>query len=566
MSYTICQGGDTSGFPLKLAQSLHSPWPATKDSQEQLKKLTVPTDFIVNWGPPTQSAQISVTQTLGSNGMQGVFQIRGIQTITDGTNLILGTANYKCSGVLSIVQNQHTFFNNLKDALYEVILAFQISNKSTNPSSPDIILLTRPIIFSKDTNSAPFWRAVDEASMRRNVQSTPLDMSTMFGYNSSTLLPMIAYQTCLPVKLLNYKSKPYKYGSMRVRVSVVTQPLYVIASENGLGRCSIIKKYTLITEPRNVVDVFEGASMNTFLQFKDGYGKDGYPTQMQANNLVPFAPGFNISTFSEIIQKIEILVPEAFLGKSLSELAGAGNPPPIKSKKKAFKCYTIDPTKDIVGDQIMVDTTTGRSLLDTIDKEQDTSESPAIKTTYYTLSGSKITGSVPVLKTFPAPQTKDNSIPDLTAFVAQDLTRVRVVYASLSDTSTVTKSFSYIGDSTALTSYLIIDSTVNDLKPKDDFKEDAKDSIVINIISIDTLTASSSGILPGDIESILVVVFTIVGSIVLFAYLGFIVHMWIYKENGLKNSMLHIFIFIVLLILLILFGIYVEKPTEESKS
>ena len=565
MSDTKCQPGDTSGFPLKLAQSLHSPWPAIKDSQTQIKNLTVPTDFTVNWGPPTQSAQVSVTNTVAANGFPGVFQIRGIQTITDSTNLILGTANYKCSGVLSIVQNQHTFFNNIKDALYEVILAFQISNKSTNPSSPDIILLTRPIVFSKDTNSSTFWPAVDEASVRKNVQSVALDMSTMFGYNSSTLMPMITYQTCLPVKLLNYKTKPYSYGSLRVRVSVVTHPLYMVASENGLGRCSIIRNYTFTTEPRNVVDVFDGTSSNTLLQFKDGYGQDGYPIQTKANNLVPFPPPVNISAFSEILQKVEILVPEVFLGKSLAEIVDTKKPPPAKSKKKAFKCYTIDPTKDIVGDQIMVDPTTGKSLLETIDSERDISDSMGINTIYYTLSGPKITGSLPVLRTFPAPQTSDTTIPDLTAFIAQDGLRVKVVYASLSNTSNITQSLSFIGDSSTLTSYLIVQSTIKGLKSTDDLKDDTG-SVIINVISINNLTASSSGILPGDIERILVVIFTIVGSIVLFAYLGFIVHMWIYRENGLHNSVIHIFTFIVLLVLLILFGIYVEKPTEEAKS
>ena len=564
MSDTICQPGDTSGFPLKLAQSLYSEWPATKDSQQQLKKLTVPTDFTVNWGHPTQSAQVSVRQTLAANGFPGVFQIRGIQTITDGTNLTLGSANYKCSGVLSIVQNQHTFLNNIKDALYEVILAFQISNKSTNPSSPDIILLTRPIVFSKNTNSSTFWPAVDEACMRKNVQSVALDMSTMFGYDSSTLMPMITYQTCLPVKLLNYKSNPYKYGSMRVRVNVVTHPIYVVATEKGLGRCSVINKYTLITEPRNVVDVFDGTSSNTLLQFKDGYGKDGFPVQTKSNNLVPFAPGSNISAFSDIIQKFEILVPEVFLGKSLAEIAQTKKPPPIKSKKKAFKCYTIDPSKDIVGDQIMVDPTTGKSLLDTLDKENKESDD-GIQAKYYTLSGPKIIGSIPVIRTIPLPNGDNSGITDLTAFIAQDGFRVRIITASMSDTSNIKTSISYIGDSSSLTTASIIESTIARLKPADDLKEDTG-SVIINVLSINTLSKSSSGIMPGDIEEILVIIFIIFGSIVLFAYLGFIVHMCLYRENGLHNSFMHMFIFVVVLVLLVLFGVYVGKPVEESKS
>jgi len=453
MSDTKCQPGDTTGFPLKLSQSIFSEWPASKNSQEEIKKLTVPTDFNVNWGPPTQSAQVSVTQTTTANGVPGVFQIRGIQNITDSSTLTLGNANYKCSGVLSVVQNQHTFLTNNQDALYEVILAFQIANKSSNPSSPDVILLTRPIVFSTwNTNS--FWPAVDEACMRGTVQSVALDMSTMFGYNSSTLLPMITYQTCLPVKLVNYKTKPYAYGSIRVRVNVATQPIYVVANTNGLAKCSVINKYTLITEPRNVVDVFDSASANTQFQFKDGYGKDDFPLQNKSN-LVPLAPGASISALKDLLQKVIILVPEAFLGKSLSEIATIKIPPPKKSQKKAFKCYTIDPQKDIVGDQIMVDPSTGESLQDTMEEN-------------------------------------------------------------------------HLGPSLEV--------------------------------------SSPSGIMPGDIEQALVVICVLIGSILLFIYLGFIVHLWIYREDGVNGSLMHILIFTVLLISLVLFGVYAEKPTQESNS
>jgi hypothetical protein len=43
--------------------------------------------------------------------------------------------------------------------------------------------------------------------------------------------------------------------------------------------------------------------------------------------------------------------------------------PDAPSKKKAFKCYTIDPTKDVVDDQILIDPTTGQSLKDTMNQQ-----------------------------------------------------------------------------------------------------------------------------------------------------------------------------------------------------
>ena len=80
---------------------------------------------------------------------------------------------------------------------------------------------------------------------------------------------------------------------------------------------------------------------------------------------MPNAAPNSISALADVLQKFEILVPEAFLGKSLAEIANSSKPKEPKKKKRPFKCYTIDPTKDIVDGQIMVDPTTGQSLKDT---------------------------------------------------------------------------------------------------------------------------------------------------------------------------------------------------------
>jgi hypothetical protein len=456
MSDTTCQPGDTTGFPLQISQSLFTEWPATKNAQSQIQKLVVPTDFTVQWGPSTQTARISVTQTGRSDASPGIFQIRGISTITDSTTLTYGTASYKCSGVLSIVQNQHRNFCQDTNALYEVILAFQIANKSMNPSSPDIILLTRPIIFST-WNSSSFWPAVDEACLRNSPQTIAADLSTMFGYNQNILMPMISYQTCLPVKLLNYKSNPYSYGSIRVRVNVVPQPIYMVASENGLGKCSSIRKYTLITEPRRPVDIFDNSSANTILQFRDGYGSDLYPVQTK-ENMIP-NEGATLSAFTDILHKIEILVPEEFLGKSLSDISKATVLPQKKKEKKAFKCYTIDPNKDIVNDQIMIDPTTGECLRDTLKKE-------ALESA----------GGDPI-------------------------------YMNGQDTS---------------------------------------------------------GIMPGDIETIITTICVVIGTILLLVYLGYISHLIIYRGAGFHEALPHIFGFTLAFIALILMGLLLGS--EKSKS
>jgi len=585
-----CQDGDITGFPLRVSQSIFSDWPATKNSQGQIRKLITPTDFVVNWGHPSASAQISVTQNAGQNGQPGIFQISGFDTIADNTTLAYGNASYTCSKVMSIVQNQHKTLNQTTEALYELILSFQISNKSENPTSPDIILLTRPIIFSSSQPSFPFLHAVDRACVRKAPQTTYVDMSTIFGYNSSTLMPMVSYQTCLPVKLTNTDSSPYQTmtGSIRMRVNVVMQPLYVNPSENGLGLCSAINKYTLVTYPKRLVDiflynyknpVFGGIGTNVYIQFKDGYGSDGFPTPLEANNkrnnLVPLTQSSNISALATLLQKIQILVPEAFLGKSMAEIANSKTVPKLTSKKKAFKCYTVDPEKDIVDGQIMIDPTTGKSLKDTL-KEQSAEAAGGIssmQTTYYTLYGGDIKSSLIVKKTIPI-QHNVWGLTDLTAFITQDGGRVRIAFASLNDINTVMQSLSYVGDYTNITSTffslnngtgnIIVSNGTRPIDITDDLQDDTGD-ININEISVNGNTGSS-GILPGDIEDVLVIVCITIFSILLFLYLGFIAYKVLFKEDHESFPSVHIIIFIILLIALSVLGAYYGKAREDSNT
>jgi hypothetical protein len=450
MSDTQCRNGDTTGFPVTLAQSLYTDWPATSNAQQQLQKLIVPTDFSFQWqNNGVQTCNISVRQTLNSAAGPGVFQVSGFNP--EGYTIAYGPAIYQCSGVISIVQNQHSTFTQGGNAQYEMILAFQIKNKNINPSSPDIMLLCRPLAFQNSGTNTAFWTAVNAATTYNATQNnTEIDFSSFFGYNASLPMPMIVYQTCIPTKLFN--NGQFSYGSLKVRVNVVPQPINVVASETGLGKCSSINKYTLITTGNGPIDIFGRGNV---LQFRDGFGSDLFPSDISKTNLVPGAAPAAISAFADVLNKFQILVPEAFLGKSLADISNAQAPPPVSPRKKAFKCYTIDPTKDIVGDQIMVDPTTGQSLQDT--QNQDALDAAGGDTLLVSGSG------------------------------------------------------------------------------------------------------GSSGIMPGDIEKILTTIAIIIGTLTLLAYLGFIVHMLLYRENGFHNSLPHILGFIVSFIALILFSVFVEK-------
>jgi hypothetical protein len=555
MSDTQCKSGDTTGFPVTLAQSLYNNWPATANAQQQIQKLIVPTDFSFQWqNNGVQTCNISVKNTLTSAAGPGVFQISGFDP--NGSTITYGPAIYQCSGVISIVQNQHSNFTQGGGAQYEMILAFQIKNKNINPSSPDIILLCRPLVFKTSGQNTAFWTAVDAATTYSALQNNiGIDLSSFFGYNSSLPMPMITYQTCLPVKLFN--NGTFSYGSLKLRVNVVPQPIYVVASDTGLGKCSSINKYTLITSNNGPLDIFGRGNV---LQFRDGIGSDLYPSDITKINLVPNAAPAAISALADVLNKFKILVPEAFLGKSLSDIANSNPPPPVKPKKKAFKCYTIDPTKDIVGDQIMVDPTTGQSLKDTMRDTTDMSDSPiAPDTKYYTLYGDDITGIVTVKYTFPI---VGGGIPGLNAFIGQDGPLVRYVVAPLDNVSQINESGNFPGSISGLTSWDDMLKLMRETKEADDIKRDTG-TVHINEITISgTANAASSGIMPGDIEHVLTAIAVAIGTLTLLAYLGFIIHSILYRDNGFHDSLPHILGFIVCFIALVLFSVYVEKPTE----
>ena len=451
MALQACQTGTTTGFPIVLSQNLYKDWPATKDSQGQLKSIVAPTDFTIQWGPPAAAANISVLQKTD------VFQISGFNTVSDATTLTYGLARYKCSEILSVVQNQHTSLSSSRDALqYEAILAFYIENKSTNPSSPDVILICRPLVFGA-TQTTPFWAAVNSAVKSGKPQPLAnFDMSTLYGYNKDILMPMMTYQTCLPVKLLNYAGSTSKIGSISVRVHVVNQPMYIMADPGGTQLCSSVNKYTLTLQPRRAADIFESARGATF-QFKDGLGDGGFPSGT-LENLVPLKPNSAISSFKEgnnsVLNTFVYLVPEEFLGKSLAEITEANSHTPKKAKKKSFKCYKLDPETDIKGDQILIDPTTGTSLSETMAQKA--------------------------------------------------------------------------------------------------FDETGGDPAYLQLTGVDT----TSGVMPGDVQHIMFIVLTAFGSIFLLAYLMYIAHTLMYREDGFHKAIYHIVIFVVLLIGLVLFGVY----------
>ena len=439
-----CQAGSIKGFPLRLQKTLYDyTWANEKqdDMIKKLKDITIPTDFTINWQP----AKIFTMRIVNTAGSTGVFQITGFDAIASGTTITYGSAQYRCSNIMSIVQNQHPFACKDTMAQYEVILAFQIINKNQNPSSPDVILMCRPLCLTNKTNdSTPFWPTVDAVAATGNPQQVSMDLSTIYAFNSKTPMPMVTYQTCMPVTLVN----PREEASLRVRVNVITQPIYVNSSNpNGLGKCRAITKYTLAS-PSSPVNLF-GSSASRNFQFSNGLN---LPTRT-VDNFIMGPPASLISDFDVVIRSIELQVPEQMMGKSLSEIAATTQAPaPVNSAKKQFKCYTINPDTDIKGDQILIDPTTGQRLTDTVAE----------------LNEQKMGGDPSLLE-------------------------------------------------------------------------------------------PSSGLLPGDIENILTIIFVTIGSICLFGYWSTIMYWIFYTDIGIRNVLIHIVALALLIAGLVAFSVFEQN-------
>ena len=167
MSLQNCDATATSGFPIKVIQNIFNPWPGKNPSDNSVNRIIAPMDFSANWAPAT-NVNIAVRNT------PTVFQITGLEPVAGGTTITMGTANYNCSPVLSMIKIQHP---NLVppyagSPIQEIIQAFQIRNKVTNPSAPDILLFCRPVIVTDaEWASNLFWNAVNEATKTRSAKT-----------------------------------------------------------------------------------------------------------------------------------------------------------------------------------------------------------------------------------------------------------------------------------------------------------------------------------------------------------------------------------------------------------
>ena len=447
MSLQSCKPGAITGFPLNPTTNI---FVSTATSDADFKQITVPNDITVHWAPDTN---VTIRTQVSSS-----LTITGLNAITDNTTLTLGGVSYNASSVISIIKKKHAGFLSQNDQNIisaECVQEFIIKDKALHPGSPDIVLIIRPLALLTTSDSSMTTNSLLNAVNASMISGTSqtinnFNLSSLYAYPSGELLPSINYQTCLPLNILEYygTGTATQIGSIVVRVNFIISPIYIkVTAGTGLGLSSNIpSSYSLVSSLLQTY--FTDAKPSAKLQFINGTSSQG-----TTSNLV--FPSSSVTSSIPIFNLIELAVPESLMGQSLSSLYNK-NPPalPIStSKQKQYKCYKIDPTKDIKDGQILVDPTTGESL--------------------------------------------SQAVADHTVGENPDL------LAALNGTD-------------------------------------------------------ASGILPGDIEFALSILVTIVGTIVLLAYGGYIVHMFFYDKN-INGGLGHSVMFGIILFSLIVFSVFFDK-------
>jgi hypothetical protein len=206
----------------------------------------------------------------------------------------------------------------------------------------------------------------------------------------------------------------------------------------------------------------------------------------------------------------------------------------------------------------MVDPTTGKKLKDTLNQgssyEDDDGQPETVKEKYYTLSGAAINGTIKVTKVLDWPW--GGQPPGTSIYLAQDGPLVRGVVTTLPDfaNKTVLKYTGKVEEFAGITSFQTEAIQYEELA-----------SVTVSEVKTSSVSINNPGILPGDVEYAITVVVIVLGTLSLVAYMGFIAYKVFHMKSPLNEYFHHIFIFCCLLFALFLFGIFVEKPLEESR-
>jgi len=328
MSLEKCTG--TSGFPLIIDKPVNSSnWTNYNSS------ITIqPFETDLTYQPNALPYTVTINKGTQTNN---TFQI--LIESASSTTLVYENVPYQMNSIISIVPNLHSSFNNTSKNNYEIIIEFTIKDISLNPTLPRLILICRPIRFSTSSDKSSILDSViNKYNNPTSNTSVTLNVSNLIGWNSSTLYPMIAYNTCIDA------SKSNQDASINTRVYVCSKILSVY---NNADTYPNLSKYQI---SQNII--------NTFFSGKNITSKS-------------ISDISTIKDYASLYSAIQVQVPKFMVGDSLTKVLSSDieDLPTYATNIKGssgntkYKCYTIDPLHDIDSNgNILIDPKTGAPL------------------------------------------------------------------------------------------------------------------------------------------------------------------------------------------------------------
>lgn len=379
MSLQSCQPTAYSGFPVLPPLTAAGATPINSILTTDFTNSIVPIDITASWQPTMPSVDVSIYASKDSTTKLINPFVFTLPESTSTTSIQYGPATYDLYRSIAIVQNQHARLTGSQSSKYEMIITFcKRDTSNLYSSSPNILLLCRPLTVSSEQKIDLIWSPIANALARSASAATiGFNIQSIYTFpTTKSFMPMVAYSTCLPVKVLNSSiinpETTAKSGSISMRVYVVNQPLVINTTPEM--EALIPPSYSLSVPISRLFLLNDVPSGYNTLQFKDGLGTGGFPSNTAAN-LLPLPYTVSISgtlTVSSAIRiAYEYVVADELLGKSITDIVGmiddtksSAGGKSVSGGNTQFKCYQIDPSKDISNGTITIDPKTGLPLKD----------------------------------------------------------------------------------------------------------------------------------------------------------------------------------------------------------
>ncbi len=327
-----CPTGTIGGFPITSNKNLYEKWPGY-NTAGGTKNLETPYDLTISWQRKIYNGNTFRVEFSANSYARIIIPFYG-------SSITYNNTIYNALPYMSLVNVQNKKLLKEENATQELIWAFKCPDPYAIPGNkPHLILICRATRYKQTDSVDAFWQVVDSSftstSRRSNIQSD-YDMNALFPTNEFNV-----YETCMEVgSIKNYRIRVY------VIPNILDIPLRNDSETNKT--CTTVNKLQL-----NMADIpFNG------------------------NNLVLQSLSSNvIQSWDDVKKHIQV---------QKEGLQNNSNTTPVSGPKKNFKCYTIDPDKDVIGDQITIDPATGQPLLEYL-REDDIDELQSNTPSWFTI-------------------------------------------------------------------------------------------------------------------------------------------------------------------------------------